>query len=170
MINLNPTGGSYLSNSVVTVTATPAAGWVFAGWSGATNNSANPLELAMDANLSLAGTFAELPFFDQEPVGVTNAVGSTVSFSALAMGTPVLSYQWFFNNGSLSGATNATLIFTNVSSTRAGDYQIVVTNAYGSATSSVVSLTLTNSGGSTNVVYSADEGSLRAALSIGGWV
>lgn len=169
-IALNPTGGSYLSNSVVTLTATPAAGWVFAGWSGATNNSADPLELAMDANLSLAGTFAELPFFDQGPVSVTNAVGSTVSFSALAMGTPVLSYQWFFNNGSLSGATNATLTFTDVSSTQAGNYQIVVTNAYGSATSSVVSLTLTNSGGSTNVVYSADEGSLRAALSIGGWV
>lgn len=169
-IALNPTGGSYLSNSVVTVTATPAAGWVFAGWSGATNNSTNPLELAMDANLSLVGTFAELPFFDQEPVNVTNTVGSTVSFSALAVGTPVLSYQWFFNKGSLLGATNAALTFTNVSSTQAGNYQIVVTNTYGSATSSVVSLTLTNSGGSTNVVYSADEGSLRAALSIGGWV
>ncbi len=166
----NPAGGSYLSNSVVAVTATPAAGWVFAGWSGATNSSANPLTLTTDTNLSLAGTFAELPFFDQEPLSVTNAVGSTVNFSALAMGTPALSYQWFFNNASLTGATNATLSFTNVSSGRAGNYQIVVTNAYGSATSSVVSLALTNFGGSTNVVYSANEGSLRAALSLGGWV
>ena len=169
-IALDPVGGSYASNSVVTATATPAAGWVFTGWSEATNSSANPLALAIDANLSLAGTFAELPFFDQEPSSVTNTVGSTVSFSAQATGTGPLAYQWLFNNGNLTGATNATLTLTNVSPLRAGNYQIIVTNDYGSATSSVVSLTLTNLGGSTNVVYSANEASLRAALSIGGWV
>jgi hypothetical protein len=169
-IALNPAGGSYLSNSLVAVTATPASGWVFAGWSEASSSSANPLSLTMDANLSLTGTFAELPFFDQEPISVTNTVGSTVSFSAHATGTGPLAYQWFFNNGSLTGATDTTLTLTNVSPLRAGNYQIIVTNDYGSATSSVVSLTLTNPSGSTNVVYSADEGSLRAALSIGGWV
>ena len=36
-IALNPPGGSYLSNSVITATATPATGWVFAAWSGGTN-------------------------------------------------------------------------------------------------------------------------------------
>jgi hypothetical protein len=169
-VTKNPTNSAYPAGVTVIVTATPNSGWYFAGWSGVTNSSANPLSLAMDANLSLTGTFAELPFFDQEPISVTNVAGSTVSFSAHATGTPMLGYQWFFNNGSLTGATNATLTFTNVPLTRAGDYQIVVTNDYGSATSSVVSLTLTNPSGSTNVVYTADEASLRAALSLGGWV
>ena len=33
-ISLNPSGGYYLSNTIVTVTATPAAGWTFLQWAG----------------------------------------------------------------------------------------------------------------------------------------
>ena len=94
---------------------------------------------------------------------------TSVIFSNPSAAVTIL-YQWLFNNGSLTGATNAMLTLTNVSPLRAGNYQIIVTNDYGSATSSVVSLTLTNLGGSTNVVYAANEARLRAALSIGGCV
>jgi hypothetical protein len=170
MIALNPAGGSYLSNSVVTATATPAAGWVFTAWSGSTNGSVNPLSLRINTNLSLTGNFAQLPAFDLQPLSVTNIVGSTVSFSAHAMGSSPLGYQWFFSGGTLTGATNTTLAFTNVSSGRAGNYWIIATNSYGSATSHVASLTLTNISGSTNVVDSPDEASLRAAIKIGGLV
>jgi hypothetical protein len=169
-IGLNPAGGSYLSNTVVTATATPATGWVFTAWSGSTNTSANPVSLKLNTNLSLTGTFAQLPAFDIQPLGVTNAVGSTVSFSAHAAGTAPLGYQWFFSGGSLTDATNTTLALTNASSDKAGNYWIIATNSYGSATSYVASLTLTNASGPTNVVYSADEASLRAAIKIGGWV
>jgi hypothetical protein len=169
-IALNPLGGSYLSNSVVTATATPTTGWVFTSWSGSTNSSTNPLSLTMNGNISLTGTFAQLPAFDLQPLNVTNGVGDTVNFSAHAVGNAPLEYQWFFNSGSLTNATNATLTLTNVSPSQVGIYQIVATNSYGSATSSVVSLTLTNASGSTNVVYSPDEASLRAAIKIGGWV
>jgi hypothetical protein len=154
----------------VTATATPAAGWVFAGWAGGTNSSANPLSLAVNTNFLLTGTFAQLPAFDLQPVSVTNAAGSTVSFPSHAAGAAPLIYQWYFSSGSLMNATNATLVLTNVSPGQAGNYWIVATNNYGSATSHVASLTLTNVSGSTNVVYSADEASLRAAISIGGWV
>lgn len=169
-IALNPAGGSYLSNSVVTATATPAAGWVFTSWSGGTNSSVNPLSLTIKRNLSLTGTFAQLPAFDLQPHSVTNAVGSTVSFSTHAVGNAPLGYQWYFSGGSLTHATNTTLTLTNVLSGQAGNYWVIATNNYGSATSSVVLLTLTNSSWSTNVVYSPDEGSLRAAINIGGWV
>jgi hypothetical protein len=170
-IALNPPGGSYLSNTVVAATATPAAGWVFAGWTGGTNTSANPVALTMNGNSSLTGTFAQLPSFDFQPVSVTNVAGSTVSFSAHAVGTAPLHYQWFFSGGSLSGViTNTTLALTNVSSGQAGNYWVVATNNYGSATSQMASLTLPTSGGPTNVVNSPDEASLRAAIQIGGWV
>jgi hypothetical protein len=169
-IALRPPGGSYLSNSVVTATATPAVGWVFAGWSGGTNIGANPLTLTLDGNLSLTGAFAELPVFNQQPISVTNVVGSTVSFSAQTAGTPPLLYQWYFNNVILAGEDNTMLTLTNVALSQAGKYELIATNSYGSATSSIVSLTLTNFNGPTNVVYSPDEGSLRAALNIGGWV
>ncbi len=169
-IALNPPGGSYQSNSIVTATATPADGWVFTGWSGGTNTSLNPLSLALDANLALTGNFAQLPAFDVQPASVTNAVGSTVNFSSHAVGTAPLSYRWFFSGGSLTNATNATLSLPNVILGQAGNYWAVATNNYGIATSHIASLTLTNATGPTNVVNSPDEASLRAAISIGGWV
>jgi hypothetical protein len=172
-IALNPPGGVYASNTAVTVTATPATGWVFTAWSGSTNGNANPLSITINTNNSLTGTFAQLPAFDTQPAGVTNVAGSTVSFTSHAVGNAPLGYQWFFSGGSVTSATNTTLTtltLTNVQSANAGNYWIVATNNYGSATSSVVALAITNSIGTTNVVNSPDEASLRAAINIGGWV
>jgi hypothetical protein len=172
-IGLNPPGGVYPSNTAVTVTATAATGWVFTAWSGGASGSANPLSITMNTNNSLTGTFAQLPAFDTQPAGVTNVAGSTVGFTSHAVGTAPLGYQWFFSGGSLTHATNTTqttLTLTNVQSANAGNYWIIATNNYGSATSSVVKLVITNSIGTTNVVNSPDEASLRAAINIGGWV
>jgi hypothetical protein len=60
-IVLNPPGGSYFSNSLVTATATPATGWAFDSWSGAISSTTNPLLLTINSNLSLIGTFRQLP-------------------------------------------------------------------------------------------------------------
>jgi hypothetical protein len=169
-IGLNPPGGSYLSNSIVKATAMPANGWVFTSWSGSTNTSFNPLSLTLNTSLTLTGNFAQMPAFDIMPASVTNGVDSTVNFFSHAVGNTPLSYQWFFNNGSLTNATNSTLALTNVTAGQVGNYWVIATNNYGSATSSVVALVLTNIPGSTNVVNSPDEGSLRAAINLGGWV
>ena len=169
-ISLSQPGGSYSSNTVVIATATPASGWVFTGWSGATNTSVNPVSLTLNASATLTGNFAQLPAFDVQPVSVTNQSGSTVSFMAHAVGTAPLGYQWFFSGGSLTNASNPTLTLTNISSGQAGNYWIIATNSYGSATSQMASLSITNSGGPTNVVNSADETSLRAAIALGGWI
>ncbi len=170
-IDLNPPGGSYLSNSVVTATAAPATGWVFVAWSGVTNTSVNPVSLTLDTNVLLTGTFAQLPAFDAQPSSVTNKIGGTVSFSAHAVGTRPLGYQWYFSGGSLSNtATNTTLSLTNISSGNAGAYLLVATNSYGNATSQIATLTLTNQVGPTNMVNSPDEASLRAAIALGGWI
>lgn len=170
-IALSPPGGSYYSNTMVTATAAAAAGWVFAGWSGTTNSGANPVSFAVDTNGTLTGTFAELPAFDVEPVSVTNRAGSTVNFTAHAMGTAPVEYQWYFSGGAVTTVANqATLSLTNVSAAQAGNYWVVATNNYGSATSQVASLTVTNSAGPTNLVGTATEGSLLAAMAHGGWI
>ena len=170
-INLSPPGGTYLSNTVLTALASPAAGWVFAAWSGATITQANPVSVALDTNVSLTGTFVQLPAFDAQPVSITNQVGSTVIFSAHAVGGAPLNYQWFFSGGLLPpNDTNATLSIPNVSSGQAGNYWVVATNNYGSATSRLASLTLAHSTGPTNVVNSPNEASLRAAVALGGWI
>ncbi len=59
-IALSPAGGVYASNTVVTVTATPAAGWVFTGWSGDATGAANPVSVTMSYDRSLSPTFAQL--------------------------------------------------------------------------------------------------------------
>lgn len=76
------------------------------------------------------------------------AMGATLT--AVAMGTPPLSYQWFFStNGSpgtfaiLTDQTNANLqLNPPLLATDAGSYVLVVTNNYGAATSAVATLTV----------------------------
>ena len=49
--------GSYLSGTAATLTAVPAAGYVFTGWTGAATGSDNPLSLLMDGGKTLGATF-----------------------------------------------------------------------------------------------------------------
>jgi hypothetical protein len=61
--------------------------------------------------------------------------GSNMSFTAVANGTPPLSYQWQFNGTNIDWATNAALTFTNVQAANEGSYDVVVSD-FGSITSS----------------------------------
>jgi hypothetical protein len=71
-------------------------------------------------------------------------VGQGVTFGVVATGMAPLSYQWRFNDVPLAGATNATLSLNNVKGSNAGNYQVVVTNSLGSASSAKVALTISN--------------------------
>jgi uncharacterized delta-60 repeat protein len=82
------------------------------------------------------------PSITTQPVSQTNFVGSTATFSVAATGTPPLSYQWSLNAGPLAGATNATLVLTNVQLSHLGRYRVMVSNVTGSDTSPEVSLTV----------------------------
>ena len=66
--------------------------------------------------------------------------GVNVTFSVSAIGTPSLHYQWQLNNTNLIGATNTTLALNNVQPTNTGNYLVVVTNAFGTATSTTARL------------------------------
>ena len=81
------------------------------------------------------------PLITTQPASQTNVAGSTVQFSVGTSGG-LLNYQWNFNGTALSGDTNATLALTNVQTTNAGSYTVVVTNSLGSATSAVATLTV----------------------------
>jgi sugar lactone lactonase YvrE len=59
-----------------------------------------------------------------------------------AGGTPSPWYQWNLNGTNISGATNTTLVLTNVQFSQAGTYTVLVTNAYGSVLSSNAVLTV----------------------------
>jgi hypothetical protein len=55
---LNPAGGTYLSNTMVTATATPSAGWTFLQWLGdATANNSATTTVAVTRNKSVEAVF-----------------------------------------------------------------------------------------------------------------
>ena len=89
------------------------------------------------------------PTIAQHPQSRTNAVGTTATFSVAASGSAPLSYQWRFNDaklsngGRISGVDTATLTNSSVQAGDAGNYTMVVTNSYGSVTSSVAVLAIT---------------------------
>jgi hypothetical protein len=67
-------------------------------------------------------------------------VGGNATFQVGASGTGPLSYQWLFNGTNLAGATVNPLVLSDLTAMQAGNYQVVVTNAWGSATSAVAIL------------------------------
>jgi hypothetical protein len=60
-IALNPPGGVYSSNTVVTLTAIPNSGYAFSNWSGAISGSVNPTIITMNGNKSVTANFSVLP-------------------------------------------------------------------------------------------------------------
>jgi len=80
------------------------------------------------------------PIITAQPMDLTNALGSTTSFSvgATATGTEParqLSYQWRLTGTNLPSATNSVLLLTNLMLGQAGNYDVVISNYVGSVTS-----------------------------------
>jgi hypothetical protein len=76
------------------------------------------------------------PIIQTQPANQLAISGRNATFSVLSAGQLPLSYQWQFNGTDLPDATNATLTLSNVDGSLAGSYDVLVSNALGSATSS----------------------------------
>jgi hypothetical protein len=87
------------------------------------------------------------PVVVSEPADVAAFTGETVTFTYQTVGTPSPVYRWFFNSTNLiAGATNSSLILTNIQTTNVGTYHAIATNHSGSVTSRLASVTsVTNS-------------------------
>jgi len=77
LLSMEPQTKSYPAGSTVTVTAKPAAGWEFTGWSGSITGTANPFALTMDASKSFLATFKKS--VDPNQHIITLSVGSKVA-------------------------------------------------------------------------------------------
>ena len=87
-------------------------------------------------------TVASAPVIISQPQSVTVAEGSNASFSVTATGTAPMSYQWRRNGININSATNSSVNIQSASSANAGSYSVVVSNAYGSATSNSATLSI----------------------------
>ena len=80
------------------------------------------------------------PATSAQPLSQNAISGTNVTFSVTAGGTAPLSYQWQRSGTNLLGQTDATLTLTAVTTNNAGSYRVIITNLYGSVTSSVAIL------------------------------
>jgi uncharacterized repeat protein (TIGR03803 family) len=137
--------GSFPDGSVVTVTATSAADWIFLGW---TENgytlSTNPVyQFSIFSDQQLVANFiGATNLILQQPASQTVEAGSQAAFTASALSAYPLQYQWYFANTVIPGATNMTLVLTKVSPSQAGNYSFTAGNSLGSVASQVTVLTV----------------------------
>ncbi len=88
------------------------------------------------------------PIITGQPANQFVAVGSNAVLSVIASGTGSLSYQWLkngvkiSNSKTISGATSKSLTLVKVATKASGNYTVVVKNIYGSATSTVATLSV----------------------------
>jgi hypothetical protein len=90
------------------------------------------------------------PVITAQPQSQTKPMGYPVTFSVTADSLAPLSYQWLFNSSPAPGATNSTLILTNLTLDQAGDYTVVARNFSGSVTSAVAHLVVLQTTAMTN--------------------
>lgn len=82
------------------------------------------------------------PSITRQPLNVSAAGGADVTLSTGVTGLGPLSYQWQLNGTNIAGATNPSLSIPNVAVGNQGSYSVVVSNMYGSVTSSNAALTV----------------------------
>ena len=151
-INGGTDGGDYSNLQQVTITAnnpTPTNGLMapLVQWTGATQYVANVNAANTTVNLpaqpvALTAMFAVAPVITTQPASQAVNSGSNATFSVTVYGPSPLTYQWYFNDSALTGATDTNYTLTGVTAINAGSYTVVVTNLYGSVTSSVAALTV----------------------------
>src|SRR5206468_883512 len=120
--------------------------WNFIGWTGDATGSSPAITVTMDHDKSVQAEFTHepgiAPTITAQPASQTVSAWQDATLTVVAAGTTPLSYQWRKDLMNLSGATSASLALTKVQLNQAGNYVVVITNSYGSVTSSVAVLTV----------------------------
>ncbi len=133
--NVNISGATSASYSISLTTTADAGSYTVA----ATNPAGSVTSSAASLTVNLVNI---APAIAIQPTSQTATVGTRVSFTASASGTPTPTYQWKFNGAAISGATSTTLSLSNVQVSYAGNFTVVATNSAGAITSNVATLTV----------------------------
>ncbi|MCF3650997.1 immunoglobulin domain-containing protein, partial [Synoicihabitans lomoniglobus] len=78
---------------------------------------------------------ADVPVINIQPASVSVQAGENASFSVTATSNYPQTYQWYFGDQAISGATASSYSLSGVSSASGGSYSVVISNAAGSVTS-----------------------------------
>ncbi|MGP0019252.1 MAG: hypothetical protein ACLPHP_11830 [Candidatus Sulfotelmatobacter sp.] len=100
------------------------------------------------------------PLITVQPANQSVTVGATATFTVAAAGTAPLSYQWQKGTTNISGATSASYTTPATALTDNGSqFDVVVSNSLGNATSNPATLTVTQTAAPVDVItYQYDNG------------
>lgn len=77
------------------------------------------------------------PVISKHPVSVVGGLNVKIDFSVTVSGTEPLKYQWRKNGQNISGATQAIFSINSATLNDSGDYDVVVTNDFGTVYSQI---------------------------------
>src|SRR5450759_4570466 len=119
-------GTQYLAGTQVTLTAVPASGYSFTGWSGGATGTINPVTITMDADKTVVATFA--------------SNGSAFYFAEVSTGTTRTNFQEYLclgNSGDKAASAQVTYLFTD-GTTKDASYTVPANSRYTVDVNSVV--------------------------------
>ena len=108
-------------------------------------------EVAVFTNSLTAAQIQQIYYSAQVPPTITEQpqaptgnvyVGMSATFAVSATGNPPVAYQWTKNGNPLSDSTKTALTLDNLALSDSGSYAVLITNAYGAITSSIVAITI----------------------------
>jgi hypothetical protein len=142
----------------------------FAGMIDAVSIYNNALSAAEIQSIHAAGSAGKCftpPSITVQPRSQTALLGETVTLSVAASGgTPPYSYQWQMDSSNISGASANPLVLTDVQSSQAGSYSVVVRGEGASVLSSNALLSVATP--APGEVVAMDQAGLLAGLAAGG--
>jgi glucose/arabinose dehydrogenase len=80
------------------------------------------------------------PYITRQPEDITVAEGQQAELSVTALGSTPLTYQWQKDGVDIPGATGPTFLIASAAPSDQGDFQVQVSNGFGSVTSDEVNL------------------------------
>jgi hypothetical protein len=133
-VTKSPDAASYPANTVVTLTATPSAGYVFSSWSGAITGNANPVSVTVNSNMSVVANFSASPTsytlttsttgsgtVTRNPNNTTYTAGTTVTLTA----TAATGYRFVNWSADLSGNSNPAAIVMNANHAVTANFELI---------------------------------------------
>ncbi|HEX7507383.1 MAG TPA: malectin domain-containing carbohydrate-binding protein [Polyangia bacterium] len=147
-VSKNPDQATYVAGTVVSLTATPAAGYVFAGWSGSASGTANPLSVTMDGKKTITANFQTAPVLTSitvSPASISVNAAGAQQFTTIAYDqnnnpfSPQPTFTWSASGG---GTIDGSGLFT-AGASAGGPFTVTAQSGSVSGTAAVT-VTLAN--------------------------